>query len=215
MCWKGPTDALNKLFDPTDMKKRDRETERQRQTEIMNWVTFNYACVYVYIYICNVQHSSVSVHWERFQENQKDVNTVWCYCCFAYSHSLSLSLYIYIYIERERERERDRDRDRDRETETERETEREGKYFRFSQPPFCLLLFKLCRWWRVNQTITTAYVTRRILFPSWYYDHCGWVGVKYQEISNNVGQYWFTKLISSVCLFVVHIVTPNWYLIVI
>ena len=32
-------------------RERDRQTEtgRQRQREVMNWVTFNYACVYVSI----------------------------------------------------------------------------------------------------------------------------------------------------------------------
>ena len=55
----------------------DRETETDRQTgrdrgrerEVMKWVTFNYACVYVCI--CDAQHSSVTVHRKRFHENSK------------------------------------------------------------------------------------------------------------------------------------------------
>ena len=36
------------------------------QRDIMNRVTFIYACVY--ICICDTQHPSVSVHWERFKK---------------------------------------------------------------------------------------------------------------------------------------------------
>ena len=42
-------------------------TESERGT--MNCITFKYACVYVGI--CDTQQSSVTVHLEKFQDNQK------------------------------------------------------------------------------------------------------------------------------------------------
>ena len=40
--------------------KGKRERERERERDVMNWVTFKYACVYVCI--CDAQYSSVTVH---------------------------------------------------------------------------------------------------------------------------------------------------------
>ena len=45
------------------------QLEWERERDLMNWATFNY--VWVYICICDTRHSSVTVHWERFQESRK------------------------------------------------------------------------------------------------------------------------------------------------
>ena len=42
------------------IEKGCKRAENSEQRNVINWVTFNYACVYVCI--CDVQHSSVTVH---------------------------------------------------------------------------------------------------------------------------------------------------------
>ena len=41
--------------------------------------------LYIYICVCGAQHSSVSVHWERFQENQKNWSQCGVTVVFIYS----------------------------------------------------------------------------------------------------------------------------------
>ena len=75
---------------------------RERPNGVINWVTFNYACVDVCI--CDAQHSSATVHWERFQESRK----FWTECYVTV---------VFIYTKNcvsDRERQTDRQTDRQR-----------------------------------------------------------------------------------------------------
>ena len=53
----------------------------------MNWVTLIYTCVYVCI--CDAQHSSVTVHCERFQESQKIFTECGIAVVFIYTRLLN------------------------------------------------------------------------------------------------------------------------------
>ena len=55
-------------------RNRDKETKRQRERERCNELG---ACVYVCI--CDVQHSSVTVHQERLLFLNEILNIAWCY----------------------------------------------------------------------------------------------------------------------------------------